>query len=77
MGCFFVYGKRTAEKHWNNYRGCWIPQDKQFRALNANGVRVNKLTEAIPFATKEDAEEFINKHKFLPGVELEIRYKAE
>lgn len=77
MGCYFIYGKRTKERHWNNYRRCWIPQDTQFRAINSKGIRVNKLEDAIPFATKEDAEEFLANHKFYEGVITEIRYKAD
>lgn len=74
--CFFVYGKRTKEEYWDNVRRCMIPQDAQFRALNYDGVRVNKLEDAVCFATKEDAQEWIDKHNFLDGVKIEIRKKA-
>lgn len=78
---YYLYGKRTAPEHWDSVLRCMIPQDKQFRALNLNGVRVSRLEDAAPFATKEDAQEFLDKilstRGLREGVEVEIRYKAE
>lgn len=61
MTAYCVYGKRTAPEHWDSISRSMIPQDKQFRAVNDRGVRVNKLEEAIMFASKEDAQEWLNK----------------
>lgn len=78
---FFIYGKRTAPEHWDNFSKVMIPQDKQFRALDYKGRRTTKLTEAIPFATREDAEQWmkekIAKRGLRDGVVWEIREKKE
>ena len=77
---YFLYGKRTAPEYWDSICRCMIPRDKQFRALNHAGVRVSRLEDAQEFATKEDAEEFLEKIKttrgLKEGVVVEIRYKA-
>lgn len=81
MCSWFIYGKRTAPEHWDSVRHRMIPQDKQFRALNIKGERVPRLENAAPFATKEDAQEFLDKilstRGLQEGVEIEIRYRAE
>lgn len=56
MGQFAIYGKRTGL----TVKGEPV-YDKQFRALKYNGVRVNKLTEAGVYATKEDAQKVIDE----------------
>lgn len=53
---YAIYAKRCGLKVNN------IPIfDKQFRALDYNGVRVFKLEDAGTYATKEDAQEVIDK----------------
>lgn len=78
---YFIYAKRTAPEHWDSLHRVMIPQDKQFRAINSNGVRVSKLTEAIEFATREDAQEWMDKKIAAQGVKdgvvWEIRKKAD
>lgn len=56
MSEYAIYGKRIGLKV-NGIETF----DKTFRALNYQGVRVNKLTDAGTYATKEDAQEVINK----------------
>ena len=51
---YLIYGKRTGFKVEGEER--W---DKTFRALDYKGVRVNRLTDAGEYATKEDAEEVL------------------
>jgi len=55
MSEFLLYGKRTGlpDKNGNPVF------DKTFRALDAWGVRVNKLSDAMSYATKEDALEVL------------------
>lgn len=48
MSVYIIYGKRNG-------------QDKTFRALDSKGVRVNKLSEAMAYATKEDAYEVLEQ----------------
>lgn len=58
MSEWIIYGKRTGKKVNN------IPvYDKQFRALNYEGVRVSKLADADTYATKEDAQAIIDDEK--------------
>ena len=67
---FAIYGKRTEI-----LPGMEKP-DLTFRALTYNGVRVSKLQDAGTFATKEDAEEHLernNKKGIKPGIKFEIR----
>lgn len=74
---YFVYGKRTSPEHWDNGRRCIIPQDTCFRALNVRGERVMKLEQAIPFATREDAQAWLDeklaKRGHIEGAVFEIR----
>lgn len=65
MSVYIIYGKR-------------IGKDKTFRALNSKGVRVNKLSEAMAYATKEDALEVLEspmiKQKIKEGLlEFDVR----
>ena len=56
MSTYLIYGKRTGLRVHN------VPVfDKTFRALTYSGVRVNKLSDAGTYATKEDAQEKLNK----------------
>lgn len=58
---FLLYGKHLTR--WVDSRGKWHDPDKTFRALDYSGVRVNKLTDAGEYATREDAEEAMLKAK--------------
>lgn len=42
--------------------------DKTFRALDSNGIRVNKLSDAMSYATKEDALEIIQSEKIQSNI---------
>lgn len=53
---YLIYGRRTGKK----VKGEPV-YDKTFRALNYRGVRVNKLADAGEYATKEDAQEVLDK----------------
>lgn len=53
---YLIYGKR-------------IGIDKTFRALDYNGVRVNKLADAMAYATKEDAQEILDKPSIKEKIE--------
>ena len=53
---YLIYGKRTG------LIVDGVPTyDKTFRALRYDGVRVNKLSDAGEYATKEDAQEVLDK----------------
>lgn len=69
---YLIYGKRTKPIK-NTETGEMMGPDTMFRALTYNGVRVSKLADAGSFATKEDAQEWINKKGHKPGVVFEIR----
>lgn len=56
---YLIYGKHTKEWWDGKMRQ---PPDKTFRAINYKGVRVTKLEDAGSFATREDAQEFLDKH---------------
>lgn len=68
---YLIYAKR-AKEWWGHEDRKWHEPDKTFRAIDYKGMRVNKLSEAATFATKEDAEEFMDR-TLKPGVEWEIR----
>lgn len=61
MAVYIIYGKRTG---FNN------KYDKTFRALDPNGIRVNKLENAMAYATKEDALEILNKPEIQDNIAL-------
>lgn len=71
MAEYLIYGKRTQA--WKDKEGHTHEPDKTFRALDIQGCRVTKLDEAFSYATKEDAQERIDKTKLKPGVVLEVR----
>lgn len=56
MSEWLIYGKRQGQ-FVNGYE----TYDKTFRALDAFGMRVTSLDKAMSYATKEDAQEVINK----------------
>lgn len=62
---YLIYGKRIA---FVNGHG----PDKKFAALDSKGHRVTKLSDAMSYATKEDAQAIIDKMG-LDGCEFEIR----
>lgn len=69
---YLVYGKRT-ERWYNEDDHSWNEPDKQFMPLNMKGIRTRKQDLKDCFATKEDAQEWIDSHSFRAGVKLEIR----
>ena len=71
MSEYLIYGKRT--KPWKDKNGHLLDPDKTFKALDWYGVRVNKLSDAFSYATREDAQERINKAHPQDGVIFEIR----
>lgn len=77
---YCLYCKRTAPEHWDSLHRVMIPQDKQFRAINSQGVRVSRLEDAIMFAERADAQEWMDKKiekcGIKDGVEWQIRKVA-
>lgn len=67
MAEYLIYGKRQGKKV--NGEPVF---DKNFKALDSRGCRVTKLSDAMSFATKEDAQEIIDK-KGGPNCIFEIR----
>ena len=61
MPTYLIYGKHTKE-WWNREKRRREPADKTFRAIDWKGVRVTKLENAASFASKEDAQEYLDKH---------------
>ena len=72
MSSFLIYGKRTQPIR-NTNTGEMMGPDLTFRALDWNGKRVTKLVDAFEYATREDAQERLDKVKGKPGVVFEIR----
>lgn len=66
MPTYLIYGKRTQKTVGGG-------PDSRFAALTYDGKRVAKLTDAFEYATREDAQERIDKVKGKPGVVFEIR----
>ena len=66
MSEFLIYGKHLTT--WVDSKGKWHDPDSRFAALNARGVRVSRLADAMSYATKEDAQEVLNK----PGIKARI-----
>ena len=56
MAEYLIYGKRQGQK----VKGIPI-YDKTFRALDGFGHRVTNLNNAMSYATREDAQEVIDK----------------
>lgn len=69
---YLIYGKRT-EPILNTDTHEYMGPDSRFAALDWDGKRVAKLVDAFEYATKEDAQERIDKVKGKPGVVFEIR----
>ncbi len=55
---YLIYGKRTGMINPETGQPVF---DKTFRALDSQGCRVTKLTDAMAYATREDAQEQIDK----------------
>lgn len=66
MPQYLIYGKHLTP--WIDSKGKSREPDKTFRALDARGVRVTKLDNAMSYATKEDAQEVLDK----PGTKARI-----
>lgn len=64
---YLIYGKHLIK--WVDSKGKWHEPDSTFRALNYQGVRVTKLSDAGEYATKEDAQEVLDKPKTKERVE--------
>ena len=62
---YLIYGKRTGilDKNKNPVF------DKTFRALDANGIRVTKKSDAMSYATKEDAFLVLDKPNIKNNIE--------
>ena len=55
---YAIYGKRTGLPGGKYNQPVY---DKRFAALTYSGVRVSRLADAGTYATKEDAQEVLNK----------------
>lgn len=66
MGSWLLYGKRTGLIHPETGKPVY---DSTFRALNAQGVRVTKLIDAMAYAEKSDIEELLNRPKTREAIE--------
>lgn len=67
MPQYLIYGKHLTP--WIDSKGKLREPDKTFRALDVHGVRVTKLDNAMSYATKEDAQEVLDK----PGTKARIK----
>lgn len=56
---YMIYGKHT--KPWRNSLGQTKDADIKFRALDYGGYPVTRLANAGIYATREDAQEVIDK----------------
>ena len=66
MPQYLIYGKHLTP--WIDSKGKLREPDKTFRALDAHGVRVTKLDNAMSYATKKDAQEVLDK----PGTRARV-----
>ena len=69
---FAVYGKRCLPT-FDYKTNQTIEPDKSFAPLAEDGTRTSKAKLTNVFAEKADAQEWIDKHSFKSGIELEIR----
>lgn len=69
---YLIYGKRIQPIYYPTLRESHGP-DKTFKALNEYGERVSKLSDAFSFASKEDAQQFLDEHNLRDGCVFEIR----
>lgn len=75
---YYIYGKRTkTTRYYSPLGSTLVEPDTMFRALDKNGCRVNTLTNAAIYETKEEAQRIIDKYSrpAQDGVLLEIRKK--
>lgn len=63
---YVIYGKRTKEVVGGG-------PDARFAALNFNGVRVSRLSDAAVYETREDAENMLKAVRVKEGTVFEIR----
>ena len=70
---YVIYGK-VIEPCWIGQRYCGTVH-KTFRALNEKGVRVNRLTDAYKYDTKEEAQTVIDRAANHDSVLFETRKK--
>lgn len=56
---YLIYGRVVKPVDLNG--GHHLEPQARFRALNYQGVQVNRLADADDYATKEDAQEVVNK----------------
>lgn len=59
MAEYLIYGKHLIP--WQDSKGKWHDPDSRFAALNAGGVRVSRLSQAMSYATREDAQIILDK----------------
>ena len=69
---YLIYGKRT-EPIFNKDTHEYMGPDARFAALDWDGKRVARKSDAFEYATKEDAQERLNKKSGKHGVIFEIR----
>lgn len=69
---FAIYAKRTLPIFNIETKETMGP-DKSFAPLDEHGVRTTKAKLTNVFAEKSDAQEWIDKHNFKDGVEVEVR----
>ena len=63
---FLIYGKHLTS--WQDKNNKWRDPDSRFAALDARGCRVSRLDQAMSYATREDAQEVLDK----PGTKARI-----
>lgn len=69
---YIIYGKRT-ERWFNPETKEWNEPDKSFKALDYHGIRVNQLSDAGFYDSKEEAQEIIDKAQGRNGAVFDIR----
>lgn len=68
---WLIYGKRT--KPYISKSGNLFEIDKKFAPLDWKGFRVTKKSDAFEYATKEDAQDRLDKIKSVDGAVFEVR----
>lgn len=66
MAEYLIYGKHLTP--WIDNKHKMREPDKTFRALDAHGMRVTKLDNAMSYASIEDAQAILDK----PGTKARI-----
>lgn len=69
---YIIYGKHS-ERWYNPDTKQWNEPDKTFKALDYKGIRVNNLSDAGFYDSKEEAQRVLDSSSLRNGAVFDIR----